>query len=140
MDNVWVVPIFMLILVYASVGALLALFWVITRLAYRPARKYWRLPPKTWSIFLAGLVIQAICVLLLVGAIYVSFLPQQTFKPLYDALLALGIVGVCLSSAVLVLWLALVIRAQRHISSLDALFGQDRKKRKWVIISIVLCP
>src|SRR5690348_7916617 len=127
MDSAWVVPIALLILLYAFVGALLGLFWVITRLAYRPARKYWRLLPRTWRILATGFIMQAVCVLILVGAMYVSFLPQS-FIPLYDVLLALCYASDVLSSAILVLWLTLVILAQRHISLLEALFGRDLKK------------
>src|SRR5690348_3803011 len=115
MDNAWVVPIFNLILVYAAAGVILFFFWAMTEFFCRPARRYWQLPPKTWTLLAAGFIMQAICFLILIGAIYVSFLPQS-FRPLYAVLLALGIAGVGLSSAVLVLWLALVIRAQRPIS------------------------
>ncbi len=139
MDNAWVVPIFALILVYAAAGVLLWFFWAMTRYFCHPARKYWQLPPKGWTLLAAGFIMQAICFLILIGAIYVSFLPQS-FRPLYVVLLALGIAGVGLSSAVLVLWLALVIRAQRNISPLEAIFGQDRKNRKLVIIVTAAFP
>lgn len=139
MDNAWVVPIFALILVYAAAGVILFFFWAMTQFFCRPARRYWQLPPKTWTLLAAGFIMQAICFLILIGAIYVSFLPQS-FRPLYVVLLALGIAGVGLSSAVLVLWLALVIRAQRHIPLLEALFGHDLKKMKWAIISTAAFP
>jgi amino acid transporter len=140
MDNAWVVPIFALIVVYALIGGVLWLFWAMTRYVFRLARKYWQLPPKAWNLLAAGFIMQAICVLILIGALYVSFLPPQPFQSLYDALLALGVVGVVLSSLTLLLWLALVIRAQRHISPLEVFFGQDRTKMKWVIVSLSAFP
>jgi heme/copper-type cytochrome/quinol oxidase subunit 1 len=93
MVNAWVLPIAMLVLVYAFVGALLALFWVITRLAYRPARRYWQLPLRTWSILTTGFIMLAICVLIFTGAVYVSFLPAQTFSVMLTVLLVLGSMG-----------------------------------------------
>lgn len=140
MDNAWVVPIFVLIVVYALVVGVLWIFWAMTRYVFRLARKYWQLPPKTWNLLAAGFIMQALCVLILIGAVYVSFLPLQPFQPLYDTLLALGVVGVVLSSLVLLLWIALVIRAQRHISPLEVFFGQDRKKMKWAIIFLSAFP
>ena len=140
MDNAWVVPTFALIVVYALVGSVFGIFWVMTRYVFRLARKYWQLPPKTWTILTIGLIMQALCVVILIGAIYVSFLPQQPFKPLYEALLALGVAGVSLSCAVLALWLALVIRAQRHISPLAAIFGRNRKNRNLVILFTAATP
>lgn len=139
MDNSWVVPILSLIVVYAFVSGLLGIFWVMTRYAYRRARRYWQLPPKAWAVLAAGLIMQVICVLIFTGAIYVSFLPQS-FKPLYDVLLDLGYAGVGLSSLVLLLWLALVILAQRHTSLLEVLFGRDLKKMKWAIIFTAAFP
>ncbi|HEU5347313.1 MAG TPA: hypothetical protein VFU63_01750 [Ktedonobacterales bacterium] len=139
MDNAWVVPIFNLILVYAAAGVILFFFWAMTEFFCRPARRYWQLPPKTWTLLAAGFIMQAICFLILISAIYVSFLPQS-FRLLYVVLLALEIAGVGLSSAVLVLWLALVIRAQRNISPLEAIYGQDRKNRKLVIIITAAFP
>jgi hypothetical protein len=140
MVNAWVLPIAMLVLVYAFVGALLALFWVITRLAHRPARRYWQLPLRTWSILTTGFIMLAICVLIFTGAVYVSFLPAQTFSVMLTVLLVLGSMGVGLSCAVLILWLALVLRAQRRTPPLEVLFGRDRKKTKWAIVCITLCP
>ena len=140
MDNAWVVPIFNLILVYAAAGVILFFFWAMTEFFCRPARRYWRLPPKTWTLLAAGFIMQVICSLILISAIYVSFLPQS-FRPLYVVLLTLGIAGVGLSSAVLVLWLALAIRAQRNISPLEAIFGQvGGPEHSWPLGIFVAIP
>ena len=140
MDNAWVVPVIALIVVYSLVGGLLAIFWAMTRYAFRLARRYWPLPTKTWSVLAAGLIMQAVCVLIFVGAIYVPFLPSRPFEPLYHALLASGFIGIGLSSVILVFWLALVRQSQRYLPPLEVFFGHDNKKRRWLIVSIALFP